>query len=67
MAVRLDEVRAGSVVKVRGNFGNGLLEKATVDNVEADIKNGRAGIDYTAESGGKYWAYLEQVKEVIKY
>ena len=65
--VKLSEIREGSIVMVRDNFGQGLLGKATVDNVEEDIKNGRAGIDYTDENGKKYWAYLNQVKEVIKY
>ena len=60
--VTLNEVRAGSVVVVRGDFGNGRPQTVTVESVDEDIKNGRPGIDY-ADS----WAYLTQVDRVVKY
>jgi hypothetical protein len=60
--VKLKDIRPGSVVIVRGNFGNGQPHTVTVENVEEDIKNGRPGIDY-ADS----WAYLTQVERVVTY
>jgi hypothetical protein len=62
MAVKLKDVRAGSVVVLRDNFGMGKPRQVMVENVEADIKNGCAGIDYADG-----WAYLTQVDEVVKY
>ena len=63
--VKLSDVRVGSMVMVRGNFG---AVRARVTAVEADIKNHRPGIDYTAvgaKSGN--WAYLSQVDSVVEY
>lgn len=56
------DIREGSIVIVRGNFGSGPEERVTVEAVEADIKNGRPGIDYAGS-----WAYLSQVMRVVKY
>ena len=60
--VELKDIREGSVVIVRGNFGQGQPQRVVVEAVEADIKNGRPGIDY-ADS----WAYLTQVDRVVAY
>jgi hypothetical protein len=60
--VTLKDIREGSVVIVRGDFGNGRPQQVVVEAVEADIKNGRPGIDY-ADS----WAYLTQVERVVTY
>jgi hypothetical protein len=60
--VQLKDIREGSIVVVRGNFGTGPEETVTVEYVDSDIKNGRAGIDY-----GDSWAYLTQVQRVVKY
>jgi len=60
--VTLNQIREGSVVIVRGDFGMGRPQQVVVENVEADIKNGRPGIDY-ADS----WAYLTQVDRVVTY
>jgi hypothetical protein len=65
--VILDEIREGSVVIVRGGFGQELPKEVVVDEVHADIKNGRAGIDYTEADGNTRWAYLDQVQKVITY
>lgn len=62
MAVKLEQIRVGSIVVVRDNFGMGTPKQVTVENVEKDIKNGHPGIDY-ADS----WAYLSQVDSVVKY
>ena len=62
MAVTLKQIRVGSIVIVRDNFGMGTPKQVTVENVEEDIKNGYPGIDY-ADS----WAYLSQVDSVVKY
>jgi hypothetical protein len=65
--VKLKDMREGSVVYVRGAFGGGSLNKATVVAVCEDVKNGHPGIDYELSDGDGYWAYLEQVDRVVKY
>jgi hypothetical protein len=60
--VQLKDVREGSIVIVRGNFGSGPEERVTVEGVDSDIKNGMPGIDYDG-----HWAYLSQVVRVVKY
>jgi hypothetical protein len=66
--VTLEQLRSGSKVLVRGGFGTTSAKRATVDNVEEDIKNGSPGIDYTVDSSGEqHWAYLDQVQRVLAY
>jgi hypothetical protein len=60
--VELKDIREGSVVVVRGDFGSGAPKRVVVKTVEADIKNGRPGIDYEGS-----WAYLTQVDRVVSY
>ena len=62
LGVKLNELREGSVVIVRGNFGTGPEERVLVEEVHSDVKNGRPGIDYEGS-----WAYLSQVQRVVKY
>ena len=65
--VILDEIREGSVVIVRGGFGQELPKEVVVDEVHADIKNGRSGIDYKESDGHGRWAYMDQVIKVVNY
>jgi len=66
--VKLEQLRSGSKVLVRGGFGTTSAKRATVDNVEEDIKNSSPGINYTVDaSGEQHWAYLEQVQRVLTY
>jgi hypothetical protein len=60
--VTIEDIREGSVVIVRGAFGTGRPQEVVVEAVEADIKNGRPGIDYDGS-----WAYLTQVDRVVQY
>jgi hypothetical protein len=60
--VTLKDIREGSVVVVRGNFGTGPEERVIVQEVEEDVKNGRPGICYDES-----WAYLTQVMRVVTY
>ena len=60
--VQLEDIRKGSIVIVRGNFGSGPEERVKVEEVDSDIKNGMPGIDYEG-----HWAYLSQVVRVVKY
>ena len=60
--VRVSDIRAGSVVIVKGNFGLGMSQIVSVDYVEDNIKNSKPGITY-----GRNWAYLDQVVQVLKY
>lgn len=65
--IPLSKIRIGSRVKVRGGFGTEPIRLVTVNNVEADIKNGRPGIDYTEADGTGRWAYMDQVLQVVEY
>lgn len=65
--VKLKDLREGSVVYVRGSFGNGAPVRATVIDVCEDVKNGYPGIDYETADGEGYWAYLDQVVRIEKY
>jgi hypothetical protein len=66
--IRLQDIREGSVVYVRTNFGTGPAVKARVVEVCEDVKNGRPGIDYEiAGQDHGSWAYLTQVDGVITY
>jgi hypothetical protein len=60
--VQLEDIREGSIVIVRGDFGQGRPREVVVEGVEEDIKNGRPGIDYEGS-----WAYLHQVDRVVQY
>lgn len=60
--VKLEDIRDGSIVIVRGNFGTGPEERVRVEEVHSDVKNGRPGIDYEGS-----WAYLSQVQRVVQY
>jgi hypothetical protein len=66
--VKLENMREGSIVIVRGGFGTDSPIKAIVEEVEEDVKNGRPGICYKA-IGAKEgnWAYLTQVDRVVQY
>lgn len=64
--IEVRDVRPGSVVIVRGDFGQGVAVKAVVEGVEAHGKNGRAVIDYQ-HKGNSHWAYLHQVDCVVSY
>lgn len=66
--ITLNQIRQGSIVMVRGDFGLGNPVRAVVDAVEQDVKNGCPGIDYTeVNTKAAHWAYLEQVDSVVKY
>ena len=62
MTVKFEDLREGSVVIVRGNFGNGPPQRVKVEGLDRDIKNGIPGIDYEG-----HWAYLDQVERVVSY
>ena len=64
--VKLSDIRVGSKVVVKGGFGSETPLTVLVEGVDPDIKNGRAGIDYTDTQGGR-WAYLDQVVRVVEY
>ena len=65
--ITIEQIRLGSRVRVRGGFGTEPARTVTVTGVDADIKNGRAGIDYTAADGTGRWAYMDQVLQVVEY
>jgi hypothetical protein len=65
--VSLNQVREGSIVYVRGDFGQARAQRVTVTEVEADVKNGLPGICYVTELGDDHWAYITQVDRVVTY
>jgi hypothetical protein len=65
--VDIADVRVGSVVVIKSGFGSEPAETVTLEGVDADIKNGRPGCDYTDRKGEGRWAYLSQVVRVVKY
>lgn len=65
--IDFNNLKEGSLVVVRGDFGTGGLATVTIKDLENDGKNGRAIIDYINEDGDRYWAYLDQIKSVVKY
>jgi hypothetical protein len=65
--ITIEQIRVGSRVRVRGGWGIEPARTVTVEGVDADIKNGRAGIDYTESDGTERWAYLTQVEKVVSY
>ena len=66
MSIKITQVRPGSKVIVRAEFGLSGSVEATVISVEANIKNGRPGIDYNTKNG-QFWAYLDQISRVVKF
>ena len=60
--VELKDIREGSIVMMRPNFGTDSAVQVRVELVEEDIKNGRPGICYKDR-----WAYLHQVDSVVTY
>jgi hypothetical protein len=65
--VNIADVRVGSRVVIRSGFGSERPETVTLEGVDADIKNGRPGCDYTDSKGDGRWAYLSQVVRVVEY
>jgi hypothetical protein len=65
--IKLEQIRVGSQVRVRGGWGTEPARTVTVEGVDADIKNGRPGIDYQDTDGTGRWAYLTQVDSVEVY
>lgn len=65
MKLTIDSLRPGCRVMLRGNFGGGPLEIATVTGVYRDIKNGRPGIEYKTATTSDHWAYLAQVEQIV--
>jgi hypothetical protein len=66
------ELRKGSIVRVAGGFGAEYPVLAEVVEVYDDIKNNKPGIAYgrrdeRGELHSDRWAYLYQVREVVKY
>lgn len=65
--ITIEQIRVGSKIRVRGGFGSEPARTVIVEGVDADIKNGRPGIDYTESNGTERWAYLSQVEKVEAY
>jgi hypothetical protein len=64
--MKLSDLNIGSVVKVATDFGSGRVVTGVVVELESDIKNGYPGISYDLPDGDGGWAYLHQVKSIVK-
>lgn len=65
---KLNDIRNGSKVLVATNFGAGLCVTGVVREVCEDVKNNQPGIVFvTANSTGRHWAYLDQVRKVVTF
>ena len=64
--VKFNDIRRGSVVIVRSNFGTGNAIQVTVSEVEQAAKNGKDVFDY-AYGGNMHWAYFSQIDSVLSY
>jgi hypothetical protein len=64
--ITINQIRIGSVVRVRPDFGMSEPVEVTVMEAEEDIKNGRPGIVYKTPHYDR-WAYLSQVDAVVTY
>lgn len=66
--ITLENIRQGSKVIVRPDFGMGTPIEVTVAELIPSIKNGQDGFDYrTKGATGFNWAYLNQIDKVVKY
>ena len=66
--IQLNQIREGSKVLVRGNFGRGVAQIGVVTEVAEDIKNGAPGISYDVPgTPNSSWAYLSQIDRVETY
>lgn len=65
--MQLEDISVGDVVEVMDAWGTGPLLVGTVVEIEEDIKNGEPGISYDLHDGHSKWAYLYQVKKVVKF
>lgn len=61
------KLKPGSVVVVRGGFGDEPPEQITVEGVEYDEDKNDYIIDYTDKKGDGRWAYINQIQKVISY
>lgn len=66
MAITLNEINVGDIVRVRTDFGMGPVIRAIVEDICDDVKNGRPGIDYKTMDGEGYWCYLDQVVSIVR-
>jgi hypothetical protein len=64
--MKLSDLNIGSVVKVADAWGSGPILVGTVIELDPDIKNGLPGISYELADGEGKWAYLDQVRAIIK-
>jgi hypothetical protein len=65
-SISIHDLRVGSVVKVRPNFGMSHPVQGTV--VSFGTNGNRDVIDYrTASSTTTSWAYMHQIDEVVEF
>jgi hypothetical protein len=65
MAVQFKDLKVKQKAMVRGGFGGQTPEEVTIIGVHADVKNGRAGIDYVTANGAQHWAYIAQIDSIV--
>jgi len=70
--IKLSDIRKGSIVIVRGDFGRGEPQQVTIDGIDEEGKNGYPvisykGVNVALQEQLASWAYLDQVAQVITY
>jgi hypothetical protein len=66
MSISIKDLKIGSTIMVRPDFGMSNSVKATVTDIEKNGKNGRDTIGYETSPGNDRWAYMDQVVRVVK-
>jgi hypothetical protein len=63
----IKDLRAGSIVILRPDFGSGNPVQVMITGVEEQGKNGKDVVDYVYPDGARRWAYTHQIDKVIEY
>ena len=67
-SVKLKDMRADSIIVVKGGFGAEPATRAIVEEIDREGKNGRSIVSYKEiNTGDSRWAYLDQILRVAEY
>ena len=62
------DLRKGSIIEVRGDFGQGPQVLAQVDFVDRDVRTGAPVVDYTNVNNREtHWAFFDQIDSVLRF
>jgi hypothetical protein len=66
MSISIKDIKIGSTILVKPDFGMSPQVRAKVTDIEKNGKKGRDTIGYETSPGDDRWAYMDQVVSVIK-